>query len=124
MSGPRPTKMNLALPTLRADLIIREQRSGDRACAVVKDPVTGEFFRFGEVEHFILQRLDGRTPLTDTRRHAELHFDAALPEETIAAFVDELRNNHLLAGGERAHERPSRRRPRGSLLYLRVPLFD
>jgi len=117
--------MSPPLPTLRAELIIREQRSGDRPCAVVKDPVTGEFFRFGEVELFILRRLDGRTPLTDLQRQAELHFDAALPQATIVAFIDELRKNHLLAGAERALEgRTSRRRPRGNLFYFRVPLFD
>ena len=47
------------LPKLRTDLIVSRQGESDAATLVVKDPVRGGFFRFREVEGFILARLAG-----------------------------------------------------------------
>jgi len=50
----------------RQDLIVSQQQtlpSAEDTAFVVKDPETGQFFRFREVEHFIAQQLDGSTPL-------------------------------------------------------------
>ncbi len=56
--------MGVAEPKLRSDLVISRQDGA----VVLKDPVTGRFFRFGDAEHFITSQLDGATPLDVVRR--------------------------------------------------------
>ncbi|HTK56105.1 MAG TPA: efflux RND transporter periplasmic adaptor subunit [Gemmatimonadales bacterium] len=116
--------MGTAAPRLRDDLII-SRRSGDGAEQyIVKDPRSGAFFRLREAEHFIAGQLDGTTPLAEVRERTEQRFDASLSPEGLEAFVARLRGSGLL---ERPGHKPRssrRRRLRGSLLYLRVPLLD
>jgi multidrug resistance efflux pump len=115
------------LPKLRPDLIICPQAAaaGEQG-AVVKDPVGGEYYRFGEVEVFILRQLDGTRSLHALARAAEERFGAPLPEETLELFIAKLSKAGLLAGGEAGSSGRPRRpgRVRGSMLYLRLPLFD
>jgi hypothetical protein len=114
-----------AAPKLRGDLVIREHGSGNDAAVVIKDPATQRFFRFGAVERFITQQLDGATPLDVVRRRAEERFGQPLPEATLRRFVEQfhrfrlLEDDTALPEGEHAH-----RRVRGSLFYIRVKAFD
>jgi putative peptide zinc metalloprotease protein len=111
---------------LRNDLVVSEQQSGGRTAFVVKDATASRFFRLGEVEHFILQRLDGASSPESIQEAAEAAFGAPLPRETLDRFVERLRTLGLLdedrEGAERVAER--RRRSRGSLLYLRLGSLD
>src|SRR2546427_123599 len=63
---------------------------------VVKHPADHQFYRFGEVEDFILQSLDGATPLDEVRRRTESRFGAALGDDALALFVRKLSNGDLL----------------------------
>jgi len=93
---------------------------------VVKDPASDDFYRFGEVEDFILQQLDGVAPLEEIRRRAESQFGAPLADGAIELFVQKLDKNRLLET-DRAPRRDrgrSARRLRGNLLYLRLPVLD
>jgi len=113
-------------PKLRSDLTLSHQRADGNARCVVKDPRSGKFFRFGELEQFIAEQLDGETPLEVVRQRTEARFDGPLPADVLAAFVRKLAKNGLLEGQDDAVDRSARshRRMRGSLLYLRVRLFD
>jgi hypothetical protein len=46
-------------PKLRKDLAVSQQLTAEGKFFVVKDPVTGDFFRFGESERFIAEQFDG-----------------------------------------------------------------
>ena len=74
--------MVTSAPKLRSDLIVRQHETDDERFFVVKDPVTGAFFRFREAERFIAQQFDGETSLETVRKKAEEEFRAELASET------------------------------------------
>ena len=112
-------------PKLRMDLEVREQRTGERTTFVVKDPVSGEFFRLQEVERFIAQQLDGATSLGLVQSRVEKEFGGTLAPEALAGFIKTLHRNGLLeTDKDDRKKRRRRRRINGSLLYLRFRLFD
>jgi len=103
-------------PKLRAGLITSRQEAKGETFFVFKDPLTSRFFRFGEVEYFIAQQLDGSTALDSVRQRVQTRFDSPLARETLEDFVQSLRRLGLLEseGGE---NRSVVRSPiRGSLL--------
>ncbi len=109
---------------LRDDLVVSQQDAAGKVALVVKDPVAGRFFRFGEVEGFILRQLDGATPPEQVRAQVEARFGAALPPEQLEKFVGRMRNCGLLAGEEMAPRPATDRRVRGDLFYLRLKALD
>jgi putative peptide zinc metalloprotease protein len=118
--------MNSTLPKFRSDLIVSQHRTHSGLFVVVKDPVGGQFFRFGEVEQFILGQLDGTRSLDEVRSLAESHFGAELSQETLTHFLGGLNRSGLLEG-----EKASRPRPafvlgkfHGNALLTRLPLYD
>ena len=118
--------MLVSLPRLRKDLTVSRQQTAEGSSCVVKDPVSGKFFRFRETEEFIAGLLDGETPLDVVRRRTEERFDASMAPEHLDAFVARLDKAGLLDTGHplgQARTGP-RARLRGSLLYLRVALVD
>ena len=94
---------------LRYDLIVSQQQTteSEEASFVVKDPETGNFYRFREVEHFVLQQLDGSTPVDDIRQRAEERFGAPLPSDTPSR--SQAVRNGSGAGG--AHQQRRERQP-------------
>ena len=110
-----------ALPRLRADL--KFSRHGDGR-VVVKDAVSGEFFRLGEAEQFIAQQLDGATDLDEIRRRTQAHFGALLRDGLLERFVADLDHRGLLERPGRSTSSRPGRRIRGSWLHLRIPLVD
>jgi len=111
---------------LRSDLTVSRQQTAEGSSCIVKDPVSGKFFRFREIEEFIAEQLDGETPLDVVRRRTEERFDASMAPEHLDAFVARLEKAGLLdTGGRPGKARTGpRRRLRGSLLYLRYALVD
>jgi multidrug resistance efflux pump len=93
---------------------------------IVKHPVTGRFFRFRPAERFILEQLDGDTPLDLIRTRTEARFGAPLGLDTLNTFVRNLAKIGLLDTGAPAVHRTHRSGPRihGNLLYLRLALLD
>ncbi len=110
---------------LRSDLVISEQQSGEATIYVLKDPTSGRFFRFKEVEGFLLRQLDGETPLATLRERAEEKFQAALAIDMLEQFIARINNLGLLESPG-AKEAPARkpRRWSGDLFYLRFKIFD
>ena len=113
-------------PRLRRDLTLSRQQTAEGSSWVVKDPVSGKFFRFRETEEFIASQLDGETPLDVVRRRTEERFDGSMAPEHLQAFVARLEKAGLLeTGGQPEKTGTGRRgRIRGSPLYLRVALLD
>ena len=113
----------------RQDLIISPQpalSSTEDSAFVIKDPETGKFYRFREVEHFIVQQLDGSTPLDVIRHRVEERFHAPLTPDTLEQFIKTIRRLGLLEEDKDSRKRSGRSRGRfhGSTLYFRVKLFD
>ena len=92
---------------------------------VVKDPVDGRFFRFKEIEGFILQQLDGATPLLNVQATVERTFGTTLSLQNLEQFVAKLSRLGLLQS-ESADDRTQQpgRRMHGNLFYLRYKFFD
>lgn len=119
-------------PRLRSDLTVSEQRTAGGTLVVVKDPLTGDFFRFRETEQFIAQQCDGETPLEVIRQRTEQKFGAGLTAQSLRAFIRNLDKAGLLEGAEAGDAgsgngrrgRGQRGRLRGSLLYLRFKVAD
>jgi putative peptide zinc metalloprotease protein len=114
-----------SFPALRRDLPISRQETADGPVLVVKEPASGQFFRLGQAEQFIVEQLDGTRSLEDIRRRVEEQLGASLSEGTLAAFVRRLEKTGLLESSSARARAPAKRpRVRGNLLYLRFPLFD
>jgi putative peptide zinc metalloprotease protein len=118
--------MTICPPKLRNDLTIIERRLAGEVVSIVKDPLTGNFFRLGEAERFIADQLDGATPLEVVRKSTEAKFATTLSQETLNQFIKTLEKGGLLEGAT-SREKASRRRTRriqGNLLYQRVRICD
>src|SRR5437867_1643075 len=114
-----------SLPKLRSDLIVRRQETANGTVFILKNPVTGDFFRFREAEQFIAQQFDGETTLEVVRQRTEEEFGAALRPEILRAFVKNLEKRRLLEReGEKRKADSRRGRIQGTLLYFRVKLLD
>ena len=113
-------------PRLRSDLTVSRQQTAEGSSCIVKDPVSGKFFRFRETEEFIAGQLDGETSLEVVRRRTEERFAASMASEHLQAFVARLDKAGLLETGGPTHKARTGRlgRIRGTLLYLRVALLD
>src|SRR5438876_10866753 len=99
-------------PKLRNDLAIIDRRLAGEVVSIVKDPLTGNFFRLGEAERFIADQLDGATAVEVVRRRAEEKFATTLPQENLNQFIKTLEKGGLLesgAGREKALRRQIRR---------------
>src|SRR5439155_18467113 len=112
---------------LRGDLVQSYQDRDGLVSLIVKDPRRRRFFRFGEVEAFLLGRLSGACSAEDLLKAVEEQFGAVLPRETLDQFISKLDRLGLLEGAERETGKfpaSERKRVRGNLLYLRFPGFD
>ena len=110
---------------LRSGLIISRQGTDGNSAFIIKDPVTGRFFRFRQAEYSIAQQLDGSTPLHVVERRFEEQFGATLGSGEIVRFVERLDRLGLLERESKQPDAlPPKKRVRGSLLYLRFLAFD
>lgn len=122
--------MTFSAPRLRRDLTVSEQSLAGEIIAVVKDPISGSFFRLGEAEYFIAAQLDGETSLEVVRRRVEERFETELPAESLQRFVRMLEKGGLLETGNAsasAAGRAARRRARrfqGGILCQRFRVCD
>jgi multidrug resistance efflux pump len=108
---------------LRSDLVQSYQGSGDATCLIIKDPLRDRFFRFGQVEAFILGRLGGDRTVEQIQTAVQEQFEAPLPRETLEQFVAKLGRLGLLDEGTSTTPIAAKR-VRGTLLYLRFPGFN
>ena len=120
------TVLSNELPKLRSDLRLSRQETAEGAAYIVKDPVTGRFFRFREAELFITKQLDGASPLDLVCRKVEERFGQPISTETLKLFVDRLQQLGFLESGTAAGQqfRSQPGRISGDLFYLRLKAFD
>jgi multidrug resistance efflux pump len=120
------TVLSLELPRLRRDLRVSQQETTGEPAFVLKDPLTGRFFRFREAELFITQQLDGGTPFEVIGRKVEERFGQPISTDSLKLFVDRLQRLGLLesatAVGQQSRAEPGR--IRGDVFYLRFKAFD
>src|SRR5258705_6557536 len=121
---PKGAAVLPSAPRLRSDLTVSRQQTAEGSSCIVKDPLSGKFFRFRETEEFIAGQLDGETPLEVVRRRTEERFAASMAPEHLDAFVGRLERAGLLETGSPPLQTGRPGRIRGSLLYLRVALLD
>lgn len=77
----------------RPDLVVR---AGEGGRYVVKDPRSGSYFQIGEVEHFLLDHLDGRRTADDVCAAYAGRFGEELNEDELSDFLDLARAQGLL----------------------------
>jgi multidrug resistance efflux pump len=92
----------------------------------VKDPVSGQFFRFGEAEEFIVRQFDGETCLDTIQTKVRERFGEELESPVLDAFIRDLRNGGILEddGASAGLKTHNRMRIQGNLLFLRFKFFD
>jgi multidrug efflux pump subunit AcrA (membrane-fusion protein) len=118
--------MPQGLPKLRGDLVVSPQDApGGATIFVIKDPIARRFFRFGDLEYFIAQQLDGVTALDEVGRRIVDRFGYAVAADDLNECVDQLRRCELLENPHRTVKQArTRAAPGSSLLYLRLKAFD
>src|SRR6266850_1202483 len=117
--------MTASLPRFRSDLATSRQVTAEGVVFVIKDPIRDTFYRLPEEAYFIVENLNGQTPLAVVRQRTEEKFGAALPPAELDTFVNGLKAAGLLDTSENGGSKPRRaRRIQGSPLYLRVRFFD
>lgn len=88
--------MASSLPKLKGNLAISRQQTGGEQAFVVKDPSQGRFYRFREVEGFILERLDGACEWAQLQAELEVRFQTAVSVASLEKFVGKLAHLGLL----------------------------
>src|SRR5213083_415021 len=96
------------LPKLRSDLMVSRHETTHGSSFVSKEPGSGNFFRLGEAEHFIVQQFDGKTPIDIVRKRVGEKFEAELSTETLDAFIAQLQKRDLLESQSPEQKKPTR----------------
>ena len=82
--------METATPKLRSDLVIRAEADGEQTVYVIKDPLTGRFFRLRAPEYYLLSRADGSTSAEDAARLTNERFAVNIPTGMAVAFYEKM----------------------------------
>src|SRR5215218_3963965 len=96
------TAAETLLPARRRDLIFTPL--GDDGQHVVKDPVTGAYFKLGPEESFLFARLHGGASADDVCRAFSRHFGEPLSEADLHAFLALAEESGFLARPAPARE--------------------
>ncbi|MBI2430277.1 MAG: efflux RND transporter periplasmic adaptor subunit [Ignavibacteriales bacterium] len=112
-------------PKLRGDVTASRQQNAGDVTYVLKDPLSGKFFRCGEAEKFIAEQCDGKTSVDAILRRTKEKFNAPLSAELLQSFLNNLEKNNLLETDETLKKvGKKKKRINGNLLYLRFEAFD
>lgn len=110
---------------IRDDIVISKHEKPEGVRYVVKDPVTDRFFRFGEVEGFILENLDGNTSFEMVQKKVGEKFEVEFDTQTLDQYIARLKNCNIIAEtGSVSIPRPVSKRIQGNMMYLRIKLID
>lgn len=110
----------------RSDLQLSEQTQQGKRYLIVKDPLTGRFFRFTEAQAQILNLMDSPLSVEELAERAAAMWEAPVDVATIQGFVDSLEQKLLLETPEvrsRIAEQQGRQ-PRSSILYRKAWSFN
>ncbi|MBS3915408.1 MAG: efflux RND transporter periplasmic adaptor subunit [Bacteroidetes bacterium] len=114
-------------PRIRQDIIISKQidNSGENTSYVIKDPLNERYFRFQEIEFYIISQLDGSNSHVSIIELIHSQFDITISESELKDFLDGLLRTSLLENsdpGSKTH--PRKKIIKGDILYLRFKLFN
>jgi putative peptide zinc metalloprotease protein len=121
---------------LRPDLVVQPQFYEGMTHYVVKDPLALKYFRFKQEEYFLLQQLDGKTPLQDVKRAFERKYrPQTITVDDLLRFVAQLHEASLIQvdTAEQAKVLIKRRRKNiwkkvgqffANILYIKIPVVD
>ena len=123
------------LPTLRSDIVLKEQIVNQEKSFICKDPVAQAYFRFEEEEHFVISLMDGKKTAAQIAKLYNQQFDDDMTAQDIQEFVQSLRSMDLF---EKTFEEQNiylyekmkeQRRSRiiqakGSAMYFRISVWD
>jgi putative peptide zinc metalloprotease protein len=119
----------------RPDLIVRRHACTDDTYFVVKDPVSGQMYRFAEGHYTLLTRFDGKRTVAEIIREF-VQRDSRNPEQLseLDSFIGQLiRTGLLIPAGtgnadrmlqRAATHRARYRKNRWNILYVKLPAFD
>ena len=121
-------------PELRQDLVISEQNQAGKKIYVVKEPVSGKFFRFVAFQYYVATLLDGKTSLAALKDIVSERLRRPIRVQTLETFVRRLHDYGLLepyewtsdftilpSDGVTAGTQLSDRK---SILFYTLPLID
>ncbi|MEW5702937.1 MAG: efflux RND transporter periplasmic adaptor subunit [Candidatus Zixiibacteriota bacterium] len=121
--------MTDTLPRLRSDLVVHVEGGSPQPVYIIKDPLTGRFFRLRAPEHYLLTRADGQISLAEAIRQTEERFNIQLGHEAAAAFFARMERLLFFEGpaiervtGQLA--RTVRGRRRASVWTIPIAAFD
>jgi putative peptide zinc metalloprotease protein len=92
-------------PCLRRDLEFTHRQAGGEAEVIVCDPLTGRYFRAGELEAGLFALLDGERSVEEVAERLTAEFPD-LPAEEVPVFVDHLDRLGFLEGSAAIGVRP------------------
>ena len=124
-----------SLPRLRSDLKFNSHRLKGKLTYTLKDPDSGEYYRFSKEEYLVAELIDGKHSASEIARISTKEYGMDFTEEEIQEFMSSLKSMDLL---ERSKEEQSlhlieRRKAqrqskllskKGSILYRRFPVVD
>ncbi len=107
-------------------MVFSRQEKDESVSFVCKKNDSRQFYRFGEIEYFIIQQLNGKNTPDVIRVAVENKYGSPLDQQTLQGFIDSLAQRGLLEGvtDENTPAQYGQRSLKGSLLYLRFSLFD
>ena len=120
-------------PKLRPDISFGPgEVKGERVVYYVNDRFTGQFYRIGEKEHFLLRRMDGRRTLEELGAEYEVRFSRYLDERSWGPLFKMLDERQMLEGradearlGELKAQATEKRHKDGNKLFnYRFHLFN
>lgn len=94
----------MKFPVFRKDLEVTAINSGGDNNYLVRDPMTGDVYSFGEEELFLCRHLDGRMSPYDLHSLVEKRFDVNMDRDQMSSFIHYLGENNLLAGSSPVQE--------------------
>lgn len=121
---------------VRQDLRVESQIVDGESVYVVKDPMSLNYFRLREIEHFLFRRLDGMHLIDDLRNEVNAAFHHLhITDEEIAAFINQLRNINFLekfgpnAGAalfqrKKVKQKAKLKQTLMSFLFIKIPIVD
>jgi|GEM_PF-4220230 len=124
-----------ALPTLRQDLIIKEQSVRNIKSYIFKDPDKQKYYRFDEEEYFVFSRLDGEITASQIAAEYKEAFNEKITTEEITEFIGSVKDLGLFQRSEAEqntylYEKQKEQRKsqilqaQGSVFYFRIKFWD
>ena len=117
-------------PKLRTDLVASRMEIDGEAVVIVKDPITGRFFKLREPEYWLISQLDGERSPELVAEQFRAKFDLNISADSVRDFASLLANNFFLEDcrSEQEISRASKKADKsgslfGRLLFIRLKAF-